>query len=247
MFADAQQLRMKLVIAAVLLTATSGAFAQLADSVDVTFFYKSSGSPAVVYLPGEFNGWGENIGGRIFNSRFAMSKDAGGVWSKTVRLRVGGPAPLPNPGKSIPGAYQYKFNVNGSPSGWLSDPLNPRRNQLDFNNSYLFINDPTIHYLLPNAVSGEVTSQQPDISAYIFPAVGSTVDTASIRVEIDQAAYSGLGESYDSQTGQLAFVPPQPLSLGSHTLRLFVASKGGSVMADSTTFVVVGPPGFVHS
>lgn len=45
-----------------------------------------------------------------------MSKDpATGVWSKTVKLRVGGPLPLPAV-NSISGAYQYKFYSDGN---WL--------------------------------------------------------------------------------------------------------------------------------
>jgi len=111
------------------------------DSVDVTFFYYPDDNPNTVYLPGEFNGW-------TLNSSSLMTEDpVTGIWSKTVRLRVGGPNPLPAP-QSIPGAYQYKFNADGN---WLQDPLNPRQNPNDNNNSYLFIRNPTIHYLLPNS------------------------------------------------------------------------------------------------
>ncbi len=221
--------------------------AQSPDSVDVTFFYTPAGSPTIVYLPGEFNNWGENQNGRIFDAKFAMTKDPGsGVWSKTVRLRLGGPDPLPDPGKSIPGAYQYKFNENGSSTGWLLDPLNPNRNQLDFNNSYILINDPTIHYLLPNSVSGEVKSQLPEITAYIFPALTSPVDPSSIRVEIDQTKYSGLGSGYDPVTHHFRFVPPTPLAVGTHSLKLSVSNNNGNVSADSTTFKIDEPPGFIE-
>jgi hypothetical protein len=103
-------------------------YSQVIDSVDVTFFYEPTGNPTVVYLPGEFNNWANNIGGNISDPRFAMTKDpVTGIWSKTERLKVGGPVPLPSP-TSIQGAYQYKFNENGSSSGWLPDPLNPRQN-----------------------------------------------------------------------------------------------------------------------
>ena len=136
-------------------------FAQPADSVDVTFFYHPDDNPSTVFLPGEFNGW-------VLNSSSVMTLDPStGIWSRTVRLRVGGPAPLPAP-HSIPGAYQYKFNADGN---WMQDPLNPRSNPQDNNNSYLFIRNPTIHYLLPNSTtaSGVIRTRFPEITAYILP------------------------------------------------------------------------------
>lgn len=115
-------------------------FSQQDDSVNVAFYYYPDGNPNNVYLPGEFNDW-------VLNSTSLMSYDASSnTWYKTVKLRVGGPDPLPAP-VGVPGAYQYKFN-DGT---WFPDPLNPRQNQNDNNNSYLFIRNPTIHYLLPNS------------------------------------------------------------------------------------------------
>ena len=222
-----------------------GARAQIPDSVDVTFFYTPSGNPSMVFLPGEFNNWGPNQNGAIApDAPSRMSYDpTSGRWFKTVRLRIGGPLPLPSP-HSIPGAYQYKFNENGSPGGWLPDPLNPRQNPSDFNNSYLFIKDPTIHYLLPNATQavGVVRTRFPEISAYIFPRVGFQVDTSSIEVQIDTQTYNGLGRFYDPQEKQFSFVLPQPLADGLHSLKLTVASTSGSVNSDSTTFVVQARP-----
>ncbi len=139
-------------------------FSQQDDSVFVTFYYHPNNTPTNVYLPGEFNGW-------VINSTSLMSYDAGtNTWYKTVKLRVGGPNPPPAP-VSIPGAYQYKIN-DGQ---WFSDPLNPRQNPNDNNNSYLFIRNPTIHYLLPNSTvaSGVIRTRFPNISAYLFPSITS--------------------------------------------------------------------------
>ena len=200
------------------------------DSVDVTFFYKPPGSnPANVYLPGEFNGW------NIYADPMTFDSDAG-VWHVTKRLRVGGPNPLPDPGKSVPGAYQYKFNLNGST--WIVDPLNPRNNMRDNNNSYLFIKSPTIHYLLPNSLTGLVETRYPQISAYIFPATISGVDTASLRITIDNIVYENIGSAYDPETNYFTFTPPEPVSNGSHKLKLYVESTTASVSEDSTTFIV---------
>ncbi len=214
-------------------------FSQAEDSVDVTFYYKPNGNPTVVYLPGEFNNWGNNVGGVISNPVFAMTKDpTTGIWSKTERLRIGGPNPLPNPTGGVPGAYQYKFNENGST--WLPDPLNPRQNPLDNNNSYLFIKNPTIHYLLPNSTVavGVIRTRFPEITAYIFPSISSTVDTSSIIIKIDSVEYTQLGGFYDEAEKKLSFTPSDPLGDGEHQLILFTQSSTGSLNADTTTFTI---------
>ncbi len=214
------------------------------DSVDVTFYYKPAGNPNIVYLPGEFNNWGQPYSnGQIVRQDIAMSKDAAtGVWRKTVRLQVGGPVPLPDPrpGRSIPGAYQYKFNENGGT--WLPDPLNPRTNPTDNFDSYLFVRNPTIHYLLPNSASGPVNGTLPRLSAYIFPAKSSVIDTASIRLYIDNTEYQNLGANYDATTNFFSFIPPASLSGGSHQLKLVAQTASGSQSADSTTFIILANP-----
>jgi glycosidase len=211
------------------------------DSVDVTFYHIPGSNPSVVYLPGEFNNWGNNNGGVISDPQFAMIQDPGtGIWYKTERLRVGGPNPLPNPQNGIPGAYQYKFNEGGSSGGWLPDPLNPRQNQNDYNNSYLYIKNPTIHYLLPNSTQsvGIIRSRFPEITAYIFPSISGTVDTSSISIQIDSLIYSGLGTNYDTANNKLTFTTPVPLGDGTHKLVLFVNSNTGAQNSDSTNFTI---------
>ena len=202
------------------------------DSADVTFYYHPNDNPSTVYLPGEFNGWS-------LNSSSLMSKDpATGVWSKTVRLRVGGPLPLPAV-NSIPGAYQYKFNSDGN---WLPDPLNPRYNVNDNNNSYLYIKNPTIHYLLPNSTpeSGILRTRFPEVSAYIFPAKNSSVDTSSIKIIIDDIEYKSIGSHYDPDTKLMSFIPTFPLDNGEHKLMISAMSSLGTLNSDSTTFTVQG-------
>lgn len=230
-------------LAVILLFANEG-FAQV-DSVDVTFFYKPAGNPSVVYLAGEFNNWANNQGGQITDPRSAMTHNATNErWMKTVRLRVGGPDPLPAPGRSIPGAYQYKFNENGLAHKWTHDPLNPRLNPFDNNNSYIFIRNPTIHYLVPNSVSGLLHTSLPEISAYLYPSVSTSVDMATIYVVLDGIEYHGIGSGYDPVTKLFRFMLPVPLSNGSHTLKLFAQSSSGTISADSTSFIVQA--GFVQ-
>ncbi|NUO79014.1 T9SS type A sorting domain-containing protein [candidate division KSB1 bacterium] len=211
----------------------SFSFAQ--DSVDVTFYYKPAVNPGSVFVPGEFNNWGPNTNGTInANAPSRMNYDvANARWFKTVRLRVNG--------GGLAGAYQYRFNENGASSGWLSDPLNPRRNASDNDNSILYVKNPTIHYLIPNAVSGLVSGTTPQISAYIFPAKNGAIDTASLRLTIDNTTYGNLGANYNTATKLFTFTPPSALSSGMHKLRLLARTSTGAQNADSSTFIV-NPP-----
>jgi len=221
---------MKLIITLLLLLiVTQVGISQQDDSVDVTFYYHPHNTPTNVYVPGEFNGW-------VINSTSLMSYDANtDTWYKTVKLRVGGPNPPPAP-VSIPGAYQYKFN-DGQ---WFSDPLNPRQNPNDNNNSYLFIRNPTIHYLLPNSTtaSGVIRTRFPEITAYLFPSISSNVDTGTIKIEIDGDEYTGIGNLYDPSTKKISFTPANPLGDGQHQLILYAESSLGTSSADTTTFTV---------
>ncbi len=227
------------------LVCCSGALHAQNDSVDVTFYYRSSGTPSVVYLAGEFNAWADNHSGVISDSRFAMTYDAAiGQWTRTERLRVGGIDPLPYP-NAVPGAYQYKFNENGTSSGWLPDPLNPRTNARDHNNSVLYVQDPTIHTLLPNSRSGLVETNSPEIRATIFPAIGSSIDTARFILTLDDTVhYTGLGGFYNAASRYFVFIPPVPLLNGSHRIILTAACTGHNSVSDSAEFMIQA--GFVR-
>jgi len=219
---------MKTIVLFIFIFINSLFFAQQDDSVDVTFFYYSEGKPNTVYLPGEFNGWATNTSS-------LMTKDAEtGIWSKTHRLRIGGPDPLPAQ-VSIAGAYQYKFNVDGA---WIQDPLNPRQNPQDNNNSFLYINNLTIHLLLPNSTvsSGVIRTRFPEISAYIFPSQSSEIDLSKLSLNIDNQEYTDLAGKYDPISQKLVFTPPEPLGNGEHQLILTTQSSSDETFSDTTTF-----------
>jgi glycosidase len=198
------------------------------DSVDVTFTYKPAGSPSRVYVPGEFNNWANNDNGAISpsNTSALMTRDsATGIWFRIVRLRIGGPI-----GGEVPGAYEYKFNVDGQSNAWTADPLNPRMYG-GYGNSVLYVRDPTILHFLPNQKNPLVTTPTPAISAYVYPRVGSVVDTLSLSLQIDGMTYAGIGSFYNFVTKQLSFVP-LPLVNGSHTAILRAGTN-----ADTVTFI----------
>ncbi|GAB4328182.1 MAG: hypothetical protein Kow0037_02310 [Calditrichia bacterium] len=191
-----------------------------ADSVDVVFRYNISGVSSVT-VPGEFNGWN--------NTADPMVYQGGDLWTKTIRLAVGG---NPNPpSQGIPGAWQYKFYYPGA-SPWPNDPLNHHVNPNDNNNSYIYVKDPTIYHFLPNQRTGIVQTNLPTISAYIFPKVGSVVDTAALSLTIDGTTYNNIGQFYNFNTQQLVFVPPAPLPDGGHLVILDAGTN-----ADTVNFV----------
>ena len=215
----------------------SVAIGQSTDSVDVTFYYKTTAILTAVFLPGEFDNWGNNVAGVIpSNDPSKMAKDpTTGIWWKTVRLRVGGMV-----GGGVTGAYQYKFNENGTSGGWLTDPLNPRQNAGDNGNSIIYINNPTIFRLLPNAKSAIVNQQYPTISAYLFPAVGTAIDTTSMTLWIDTTAYTIPPSAYNVSSKLISFKCPAALDNGSRKIKLSVRHFGGPVITDSAAFTVLG-------
>jgi len=163
----------------------------------------------------------------------------GGPWTRLARLAVGGnPSPASN---GVPGGWQYKFYYSGV-GDWPNDPLNHHINPRDpANNTFVYVKDPTIFHFLPNQrypVGGIVTTTTPQISAYIYPKVGATVDTASITLSIDGIAVTGLGADYSFSTKQLVYALPSPLLNGPHTVVLQAASKAGGMNADTVSFYV---------
>ena len=204
------------------------------DSVDVTFRYKPTVSATRVYVPGEFNSWANNSSGTISssNTNALMTIDSlSGSWYRTVRLLVG------RSGNGIPiaGAYQYKFNVDGT--SWYSDPLNPLINANDNNNSYLFVKDPTIYQFIPNQVSGIVKTGAPVITSYIIPKVGASVDTSTISITVDGTQYNKIGAHYDATSKQLTFPVPLLLQNGKHTVFLSAGTSAGGTNSDSVNFI----------
>ncbi len=200
------------------------------DSVDVTFYYTPPVTPDNIYLRGEFNNW-ETANPMTYHPDMDR-------YEATVRLRVGGPDPLPAP-YSIEGAYQYKYYYTvGTSEYWVQDPLNPRENPFDHDNSYLYTNDPTIYHLLPNPMSGLVETRTPTISAYLYSSTETEIDPESIEVTVSDYVYSDLSDYFDAETNFLSFDVPEPLVSGTHSLKLVAETVDGSVSADSTEFMV---------
>ena len=206
--------------------AASGTPARGADSVDVTFRYQNSSVTGVTVV-GDFQvpaAWANG------NAAYAMA-NAAGVWTKTVRLALGG-----NTGGTLPGTWQYKFFPAGTTGAWPNDPLNHHVNAADQNNTFIYAKDPTIYQVLPNQRQSVQTTATPPLSAYVFPKVGSSVDTSSLRFIVDGTTYVVPGGDFDPASGLLAYTLPVPLVNGGHTMIVRASSMSGGSNADTVTF-----------
>ena len=74
-------------------------------SGDGVLFQCQTNGARAVYLAGDFNGWAQNVDGRITKQEFAMT-ESNGVWRKILKLD--------------PGTYRFKFNLNGDANGWFA-------------------------------------------------------------------------------------------------------------------------------
>jgi glycosidase len=186
-----------------------------ADSVDVVFRYNYSGT-ATPYVAGTFNGWN--------NSIWPMTKVSGDLWTRNARIAVG--------------THLYKFYYAGV-SSWPNDPLNHHVNSDAFQNSILYVKDPTIYHLLPNQRDPIVYTSFPTISSYLFPKAGTVLDTSTLRLQIDGIDYSEIGNYYNFITNQFTFTPSLPLLNGNHIVILTAGAN-----ADTVNFTTRG--GFVQ-
>ncbi len=202
---------------------SAGALSQ--DTVNVTFVYSPPTQQTTVYLTGEFNNWN--------NTSWQMVNIGNNTFVRTVPLLIGG-----QPAGYLQGAYEYKFYYSGV-STWPNDPLNPRSDGARNGNSVLYVQNPTIYHFLPNQISGIVKTATPVFSAYMFPRIGTVLDTSSLTLRIDSALFNGIGKFYDFSTEQFQFQVPFVLRNGSH--KAFISAGG---VADSVTFMVQA--GFVQ-
>ncbi len=214
---------MKARVLSTLLLTVSLSFGQ--DSVDVVFRFTPPTFPAGgVFVPGEFNGWNQSLWPMQF---------IGGPWIRQARLALNG---RPTPG-GVPYAWQYKFFYSGV-SVWPNDPLNHHVNVSDNNNSYIIARDPTFYQFLPNQRQPLVTTSTPIIYCYIYPKVGTTIDTSMIILTIDGSSYIGLGTYYNLGSKQFVFQIPSPLSNGNHVAILTARTHANGINADTVTFYI---------
>lgn len=220
------------------------AYAQ--DSINVTFRYATNSSVIRVFVPGEFNNWGPNSSGRIAVNAPSLMTLENGIWYKIVRLKIGGGTATINNEK----VYQYKIhehlNSDGSSYSWLSDPINPKTNAADNNNSYFAVKHPMIFQIEPTA-SKTLRNNQPAITATVAAKNSDSIDVNLSSIYINDVLVGTFG-SYYNRAKQLLSVPSlsvfnAALNSGLNELKIVAVTKSGSTRADSIQVnYVVNPP-----
>jgi glycosidase len=167
------------------------------------------------FVPGEFNNWGPNSGGRISSGAVSeMSYDAAsGAWTKTLTLNVGQ-------------RYLYKFHIHRDASGaqadWLPDPLNDVQDGSGNQNSVLtvaplLIFQPTLN-VSNNAVSG--------VSASII--VSARLTRLAVVAGTDTTAITGAALNTAQMLGFLQMQFPRPIATTASVRILALDTAGNS-------------------
>ncbi len=205
------------------------------DSLTVHFSYfpdaEARTSIVRAFLPGNFNGWGNNIGGRIpVDDPSQMTWiDSLSEFRYSKRLASGR-------------TYQYKIHVQRSADGsnrqWFSDPLNPEKTGPDYN-SVLEVGPLSIFQPVALPVNRETVIRY---RAWIL----SADSLAELTAEIDGTVYD-CRDSLDLSTGLFSFRPEGPLPAGTRVLLSAtdpagrtVTAQFGSVFADAPTGIKDG-------
>ncbi len=186
------------------------------DSVAVTFRYKPLSAVSVVYLPGSFNNWGNNVNGVISDSRFTMNYSLNDqTWYRTEKL--------------LPGTYNYKFNENGN--RWITDPDNPLVNSSDNNNSIIIVKDPMFFYLTYETPSDQTSPFI--IKSNLFSSDNNPINPDSSFIYVNNILKSSISGYFDFSKKLLHY--PINLEDGTYKIKITIKNSKGIVTSDSLT------------
>ncbi|MCK4546365.1 MAG: T9SS type A sorting domain-containing protein [Candidatus Eisenbacteria sp.] len=190
-------------------------------------------SASTVNLAGSFNSWCNPGPGGIDTGIDPMGGPDSDSWWTLEKLLD-------------PGDYEYKFVVDGNQ--WFTDPLNPRINHSNYDNSMLEVTNPLVYYLQP--MDGSLESNPlPEISAYLARSDGSSFDLDELRILLDGDLVAEGAPHYDPSTHRVSFTPADTLESGMHGAKVRVALVGGALDADTTAFEIdadLSPPAIAH-
>lgn len=168
------------------------------------------------FLPGTFNGWGApyRAGGSCIREGHASAMSFvrfERYWRYRIPLEIGE-------------TYEYKVQVHRDIAGnecvWLADPLNPRSNPADNNNSVLTVTDPMIFQ----------PAQEVDNDAF-SAGLFSTQPFASIVYHINGVEYTDGLDHYDAEAGVFRVEPARRVPPGAQFRIQATDQAGRSVQA----------------
>ena len=163
------------------------------------------------FLPGTFNGWGTpyRAGSSCIQADHASAMSfvrLDRYWRYEIPLQIGA-------------TYEYKVQVHRDIAGadcvWLTDPLNPRSNPADNNNSVVTVTDPMIFQPAQEVENGA-------FSAGLF----STQAFTSIVYRINGVEYADGLDHYDRAAGVFRVRPARRVPPGAQ-FRIEAADQAG--------------------
>jgi cyclomaltodextrinase / maltogenic alpha-amylase / neopullulanase len=167
------------------------------------------------FVPGEFNNWGPNAGGRISTGAVSeMIYDAAsGAWTKTLMLTVGQ-------------RYLYKFHVHrdalGAQYDWLPDPLNEVQDGSSNQNSVMQIVPLLIFQPALQTSNGAVSG----VNASIVGAAQLT--RLAVIAGRDTTTVSSAVLNAVQQSGRLQFQFPAPVPTTASVRILATGANGNT-------------------
>ncbi len=215
-------------------------FAQ--ETVSVTFRYEANETAQRVFVPGEFNNWGNNTNGRISTTDGSlMTNDAAnGFWYKTISLQIGGGNATHN-GKS---GYAYKFheqfNASGSEWNWITDPFNSISIGNN-NDSFLEVTSPLIFQMGPE--NGIADSDQ-ELWVTVAAKASDPIDVTESEFYINDVLAGTFENQYDfpRQMFYLEDITNYNFITGLNEFKIVAVTQSGATVSDSLQFTYVGEP-----
>lgn len=207
-------------------------FVTVYAQVTVTFrHYPSSAAVQRCYVPGTFNSWGPNSSGVIAVDApsHMVFIDSLGCYVKSYRFNAGE-------------THNYKFhehlNASGSQWQWLTDPLNPKINTADNNNSILQVEAAMLFEIYPRSGS-LVTDADARLCAGVFVSETDSLLASESTIMLDQTVVATFDEHWIPALNLVTF-PLRNLSNGDHTAVLHLKTRAGRNVVDSTRFSFLG-------
>ncbi len=207
------------------------------ESIDVTFRHYPNTNALRVFVPGEFNNWGNNSSGQISTTdgSLMIEDTENGFWYKKISLTIGG-GTATYEGQS---GYLYKFheqyNASGTSWEWYKDPLNDIALG-DNSDSYIRVTHPMI-FQFQTSENG-VSNEETQIWATVAAKNSDSIDVADSKYYLNGNLEEDFSANYDKdrQLFSITDLSVFDLITGKNKIRLEAVTKAGESVTDSLEF-----------
>ncbi len=205
--------------------------AQSPDSVTITFRTYQPTSPAL-YLPGEFNGWVNNLPISLMSYDTSLAS-----WTKTYTFKI--KDPLDTRRRMGDSVWQYKFHSTAVL--WYSDPLNPETNAADFNNSVVRLTK----FFWFQFYTFEVSQQITRITNSLVHANSDSITSiylATAQTESSPRTITDVTQFFNRSTRIVDYTLPSPIPKAYFVRLVGYNDKGDSVVYKRGGYVIATIP-----